>query len=122
MCASDDASDETTDDLDQRERFPTGVRKVAMQLGKIMSSNELTPDELECGRWMVEVLLFGARHNETILLPRPWAVGDVLGVIGASEAPEPGSDAAWRQARRQYDAAHPNYGLRSGRGEEGRTR
>lgn len=45
----------------------------------------------------------GGRSNPTMTLPVPFKVSDIEAVIGASDDPVPGSDAAWRGVRRHFD-------------------
>jgi hypothetical protein len=75
-----------------------------------------TTKQRERLRYLEAILSFGnasGKVNETINLPDGWRLDDLEAVLGVEGGPpEPGSDAAWRIVKRQFDT---NFGRSGGR-------
>ena len=112
-------TDDEHDEIDERPREAVSWRDVSRTLDERIAEVErragargvAIPDavavDVALAHYAQEVLAHGnsrGRENETMTLPKPWSVRDIIAIIGMPDVPEPGSDEAWRRIRRGYDA------------------
>ena len=115
--------------LDTRPRKPIDYRKVCKRLfdgvvkaERLAEKNgeqlpEKVKEQIALIKYYDAVIEKGGPANKTILLPTDWKIEDLTNVLGMPDIPEPGSDEAWKAARRRYDSAQTSSG-----GDGGLTR
>ena len=111
--------DDKFDDIDERPMVAVPYYDVVQELDRRKHSviqglgGKPIPldiaEQFELALYTSSVLMHGnasGRCNETITLPQPWRLADIIAIIGKPEDFTPGSDASWRAIRRLFDSTH----------------